>query len=293
MRRYRGFLRLVHVSPTPRPRVGGCEVGRQSYTQGHHPESALRPATGDRRTSGIWTLGTGVHGTAPDREPLGCPDQRRRGRRHVARTKRSPVSVQDRKVIGGLLRDIRRSAGYRSVESASATKGCPASRQTIYAYERGGLVPSLPQFLELVEFFVLGCADPRCAGGEARRGPPSARRVGGHASADALRVPRDARRWIWSLGCSPIGEGRHERAHGDRPRGHRRRRPGGGGRALPADARREADPPRTRRRPRRRGGVVRGRRLLHPTARRARRPTRRSAGSSRRTGRASITSRIA
>jgi DNA-binding XRE family transcriptional regulator len=73
----------------------------------------------------------------------------------VARTKRSPVSVQDRKVIGGLLRDIRRSAGYRSVESASATKGCPASRQTIYAYERGGLVPSLPQFLELVEFFVL------------------------------------------------------------------------------------------------------------------------------------------
>jgi DNA-binding XRE family transcriptional regulator len=73
----------------------------------------------------------------------------------VARKKQSPVSVQDRKIIGGLLRDIRRAAGYRSVESAAATKGCPASRQTIYAYERGGLVPSLPQFLELVEFFVL------------------------------------------------------------------------------------------------------------------------------------------
>lgn len=73
----------------------------------------------------------------------------------VARKKQSPVSVGDRKVIGGLLRDIRRAAGYRSVESAAATKGCPASRQTIYAYERGGLVPSLPQFLELVEFFVL------------------------------------------------------------------------------------------------------------------------------------------
>jgi DNA-binding XRE family transcriptional regulator len=73
----------------------------------------------------------------------------------VARKKGSPVSAQDRKVIGSLLRDIRRAAGYRSVESAAATKGCPASRQTIYAYERGGLVPSLPQFLELVEFFVL------------------------------------------------------------------------------------------------------------------------------------------
>jgi DNA-binding XRE family transcriptional regulator len=73
----------------------------------------------------------------------------------VARKKQSPVSVQDRTVIGGLLREIRRAAGYRSVESAAATKGCPASRQTIYAYERGGLVPSLPQFLELVEFFVL------------------------------------------------------------------------------------------------------------------------------------------
>ncbi len=73
----------------------------------------------------------------------------------MARKKHPPVSVQDRKVIGGLLRDLRRAAGYRSVESAATTKGCPASRQTIYAYERGGLVPSLPQFLELVEFFVL------------------------------------------------------------------------------------------------------------------------------------------
>jgi DNA-binding XRE family transcriptional regulator len=82
----------------------------------------------------------------------------------VARKKRSPVSVQDRKVIGGLLRDIRRSAGYRSVESAAATKGCPASRQTIYAYERGGLVPSLPQFLELVEFFVLEAPKPEAPG---------------------------------------------------------------------------------------------------------------------------------
>ena len=82
----------------------------------------------------------------------------------VARKKQSPVSVEDRKVIGGLLRDIRRAAGYRSVESAAATKDCPASRQTIYAYERGGLVPSLAQFLELVEFFVLDAPLPEAPG---------------------------------------------------------------------------------------------------------------------------------
>ena len=33
-------------------------------------------------------------------------------------------------------------------------------RQTIYAYERGGLTPSLPQFLELVEFYVLVAPHP-------------------------------------------------------------------------------------------------------------------------------------
>lgn len=57
--------------------------------------------------------------------------------------------------MGGLLRDLRRAAGYRSVEAASAVPGAPSSRQTIYAYERGGLTPSLAQFLDLVEFYVL------------------------------------------------------------------------------------------------------------------------------------------
>jgi hypothetical protein len=38
----------------------------------------------------------------------------------------------------------------------AGTRGAPAARQTIYAYERGELTPSLPQFLELVEFYVLG-----------------------------------------------------------------------------------------------------------------------------------------
>src|SRR6187200_1955251 len=73
----------------------------------------------------------------------------------MARTKRQPIAPSDRAIIGALLRDLRRSAGYRSVESAAETKGCPASRQTIYQYERGAMSPSLPQFLELVSFFVL------------------------------------------------------------------------------------------------------------------------------------------
>lgn len=73
----------------------------------------------------------------------------------MARTRKAPISSSDRKVVGGLLRDLRRAAGFRSVESAAGTKGSPASRQTIYQYERGAMTPSLPQFLELVEFYVL------------------------------------------------------------------------------------------------------------------------------------------
>ena len=73
----------------------------------------------------------------------------------MARTKQPPITERDREVIGTLLREIRRAAGYRSVESASSTGDCPASRQTIYSYERGGLVPSLAQLLQLIEFYVL------------------------------------------------------------------------------------------------------------------------------------------
>jgi len=73
----------------------------------------------------------------------------------MARTKTPPIAAADRRVVGALLRDLRRGAGYRSVEAAAATKGCPASRQTIYQYERGALTPSLAQFLQLAEFFVL------------------------------------------------------------------------------------------------------------------------------------------
>lgn len=59
------------------------------------------------------------------------------------------------RLIGGLLRDLRKAAGYRAVRDALATPGFPAAQQTIYAYERGGLVPNLRQFLDLVEFYAL------------------------------------------------------------------------------------------------------------------------------------------
>jgi hypothetical protein len=41
------------------------------------------------------------------------------------------------------------------VQDAATAPGFPAARQTIYAYERGGLTPSLQQFVELVEFYAL------------------------------------------------------------------------------------------------------------------------------------------
>jgi hypothetical protein len=67
--------------------------------------------------------------------------------------------------IGGLLRGLRRTAGYRAVKDAASVRGCPAAQQTIYAYERGGLVPSLKQFIDLVEFYAL---ESPGAGDEAR-----------------------------------------------------------------------------------------------------------------------------
>jgi DNA-binding XRE family transcriptional regulator len=78
----------------------------------------------------------------------------------MARTKQPPKSAEDRRVVGMLLRDLRKAAGYRSVDRAAAEAGAPSSRQTIYAYERGGLTPSLVQFLDLVEFYVLRAPHP-------------------------------------------------------------------------------------------------------------------------------------
>jgi hypothetical protein len=84
----------------------------------------------------------------------------------MARKKLEPVGEADARAIGGLLRDLRRSAGYRAVRDAAARPACPAAQQTIYAYERGGLVPSLKQFMELVEFYAFSARDSL---GEAER----------------------------------------------------------------------------------------------------------------------------
>jgi hypothetical protein len=73
----------------------------------------------------------------------------------VPRKKQEPIGTDIARGIGGLLRGLRRGAGYRAVKDAASRPGCPAAQQTIYAYERGGLVPSLKQFMELVEFYCL------------------------------------------------------------------------------------------------------------------------------------------
>lgn len=77
------------------------------------------------------------------------------GARPMARKQKAPVAREDAKGIGDALRTLRRTAGYASVEKAVESSKCPAARQTIYAYERGALTPSLPQFLDLVEFYAL------------------------------------------------------------------------------------------------------------------------------------------
>src|SRR6266540_6035724 len=79
--------------------------------------------------------------------------------RLVPRKKQEPVDTDIARGIGGLLRDLRRTAGYRAVKDAASVPGCPAAQQTIYAYERGGLVPSLRQFMELVEFYAFRARD--------------------------------------------------------------------------------------------------------------------------------------
>jgi DNA-binding XRE family transcriptional regulator len=104
----------------------------------------------------------------------------------MARKKQPPASPGDRAVIGAVLRDVRRAAGYRSAETAAAAPRCPASRQTIYAYERGGLVPSLPQFLELVEFYVLGPTPSPATG---RKPDVDLRALGVAAVTRALALP--------------------------------------------------------------------------------------------------------
>jgi hypothetical protein len=73
----------------------------------------------------------------------------------ASRTKADRVDPEVARALGGALRGVRKAAGYRAVQEVARAPGCPAAQQTIYAYERGGLVPSLRQFLDLVEFYAL------------------------------------------------------------------------------------------------------------------------------------------
>jgi hypothetical protein len=97
----------------------------------------------------------------------------------VPRKKQVRVDAEIARTIGGLLRDLRRTAGYRAVKDTAAKKACPAAQQTIYAYERGGLVPSLRQFMDLVEFYAL----------KTEGAPPEARYEGVAAMVAALSSP--------------------------------------------------------------------------------------------------------
>ena len=119
----------------------------------------------------------------------------------MARKKREPVAADAARHIGGLLRGLRKAAGYRAVADAASSPGSPAAQQTIYAYERGALVPNLPQFLELVEFY-------------AREGAPEVRyqaiaAVGAAVSSRAYHVPQ-AMELIERL-QPPVDEGRGRR----------------------------------------------------------------------------------
>lgn len=82
----------------------------------------------------------------------------------MPKRKRASAGVEERRAIGSALRGLRKAAGYRAVKDAARSPACPAARQTIYAYERGGLLPTLPQFLALVEFY----AGAKDAGPETR-----------------------------------------------------------------------------------------------------------------------------
>jgi hypothetical protein len=78
----------------------------------------------------------------------------------MAGSRGSDDGRQEARLLGSHLREVRRAAGFRAVRDAASMPGCPAAQRTIYAYEHGGLLPSLPQFLELVTFYALRAEAP-------------------------------------------------------------------------------------------------------------------------------------
>ncbi len=124
----------------------------------------------------------------------------------VARKKLPPIDREQARAIGALLRGLRRAAGFRAVQDAVADPECPAARQTIYAYERGGLVPSLAQFLQLVEFYAL-----RATPGPGAKPPEELRTQAVAAIVTALTMPcyhmTEAMRLIGRLQSPPARPG--------------------------------------------------------------------------------------
>jgi len=97
----------------------------------------------------------------------------------LARKKQPPVDPETARTVGRLLRSLRKAAGYKAVHEAAARPDCPAALQTIYTYERGGLVPSMKQFLDLVEFYAL----------KTEGTPPEIRHEGVAAVVTAISLP--------------------------------------------------------------------------------------------------------
>ncbi|HZD17380.1 MAG TPA: hypothetical protein VE669_04490 [Actinomycetota bacterium] len=127
----------------------------------------------------------------------------------MARKKLPPVPREDARTVGALLRGLRKAAGYRAVRDAAAAQGFPAARQTLYAYERGGLTPSLQQFLDLVEFLAL---HPHVAGEAKPDEDLRAQAVAAIARALSLSVYQVERaRSLMERLQPPLAEGRRRR----------------------------------------------------------------------------------
>ena len=140
-------------------------------------------------------------------------------------------------MIGGLLRDVRRAAGYRSVETRGRDERLPrVATDDLRLRARRASRPSLQQFLELIEFYALKAPVPTRRAPRRRR---TSARTAWPPSRGRSRSPRTTSRTRRTDRAAPA------RVHGgrqgviamltdDRPRRDRRRGPRRGRRALPA-----------------------------------------------------------
>ncbi len=217
-------------SPMPGALPLEANLHRPTYIGWPHPGISLSARSGDRRTP------TGRQGPlagrssalgACGRVPALWPG--RSDRRSHAPTGR--CSARCCGICGA------RPGTERSTASPRRRAAPPRARRST-STNAAGLTPSLAQFLELVEFYVLGC--PR--GPEAK--PEADLRAQGVAAVTrALELPAyhvvAARELIGRMQPPVKGEPMI-RLTRDRPRRHRGRGPRTGGRGLPAAPRRRA-----------------------------------------------------